>query len=773
MSKEKLYDNFKKSLEQKYNAVCFDIDGTLTIPHSKKVDERAVEMIANLLERKVPVVFITGRGEVGLKDLIMDIHNELLNKYKLNFKDLKRMYALTNDGARLFFTTTNDNNNIFNESIYISSQDQLKQLQLFNENIMKILKDRSLNNLCKVTYSEDSKNKGILNIRIVFESKNDKIINDIMCIIEEVKKNNKLNELVLTRGIYKDNIVIQIGTAKKNMAIEKVESIIGVPRNSMMRIGDCGDLKGNDYSMLNCEQGYSVEKTSGDLNSCFPVFDDNGNILNGVEATLFLVKKAKLLPTVCLEKANRSDFSLEYAKVEREIVNGRNKYLKLYNDIINEKFGTFFGINDLFDPSSGSIKIPMYEWSLIEHENPLFKLWNCKDAEKLMYSLRDDNNYLLRGSRTYYYLLANRRSENGNDYTSYEDIVEWYKSNLTFLNYAREAFNSAYSFEDIVSKKMILGILDNIRNIMLIIINYNINAQFADDNVLINLNSTDNSYINRLYECLYHNDYLMASMCFENDKNVTNEQIMTLLTVASKILEFDFNKFKKDIVDKDYSKDFRAYREIDNFAENFISFKLNNVTDDKILNAGVCGMCYGGLELPIISKIIKPNLRDILLLKFNKAVSGYKNKQLVELRKYNINNYGGLKKIGKIDSNKVILLDDNILTGKTMQLAINTLYDVEIAVENVNIVRYPSVNRLDQMFMANHTAVDYKLFFDYITGLSFPSPYSWRDENDFDLYKDSLGVFDLNRKKIVECLIKNHDYREQSEVHEFKRRLIK
>ena len=27
---KKLYYNFQKSLEQKYNAVCFDIDGTLT-----------------------------------------------------------------------------------------------------------------------------------------------------------------------------------------------------------------------------------------------------------------------------------------------------------------------------------------------------------------------------------------------------------------------------------------------------------------------------------------------------------------------------------------------------------------------------------------------------------------------------------------------------------------------------------------------------------------------------------------------------------------------
>ena len=40
-------------------------------------------------------------------------------------------------------------------------------------------------------------------------------------------------------------------------------------------------------------------------------------------------------------------------------------------------------------------------------------------------------------------------------------------------------------------------------------------------------------------------------------------------------------------------------------------------------------------------------------------------------------------------------------------------------------------------------------------------------------YIDSLGVFDLNRKKIIECLFKNHDYSENSEVGEFKRRIMK
>ena len=37
-----LFENYIKSLEQKYNAVCFDIDGTLTTENSKSIDRRAI-----------------------------------------------------------------------------------------------------------------------------------------------------------------------------------------------------------------------------------------------------------------------------------------------------------------------------------------------------------------------------------------------------------------------------------------------------------------------------------------------------------------------------------------------------------------------------------------------------------------------------------------------------------------------------------------------------------------------------------------------------------
>lgn len=82
------------------------------------------------------------------------------------------------------------------------------------------------------------------------------------------------------------------------------------------------------------------------------------------------------------------------------------------------------------------------------------------------------------------------------------------------------------------------------------------------------------------------------------------------------------------------------------------------------------------------------------------------------------------------------------------------------------------------MFLNGTSAIDFNLFFNYIYGLCFSSPYSWKDNewksNDGKIdYTDSFGVFDLNRKKIIECLVKNHDYRDESEAIEYKRRLIK
>lgn len=773
MSNE-LYYNFRKSLEQKYNAVCFDIDGTLTVKNSKRIDNRAINMIVELLKKKIPVVFITGRGETGLNDLKNDIYGAIVSSDNIAENDIRRIYVLTNDGARLFFSNNISFEEFLSENVYITTSDELEQLSKMDSII------KELNSDCfNVTYSKDLKTGTIINIRMVFNTNNSNIVEKNYETIKEIISSNQFEKIHLTRGFYKDNSVIQIGTTTKDKAIKRVERVIGVPKDSMIRIGDCGDVYGNDYSMLNCKQGYSVDKTSGAVDRCFPIFDENKNIISGVDATLELIKKSKILPTVCLEKADKLDYKFNFAIAEKNIVLGRKKLLNKYNDLINVNFGENDGIDSLFDKSSGSVIIPMYEWELVS-DSSLKDFWSSKENGHFKYLMRDNKNYLLRGSSTYYYLISNRKSENGKDVTSKKDVMNWHNNYIQFLD---NAFNAVLKTDDlniIINKKLLLGVLDNCRNALLVIMNHKLVSNNLNSNILLDISSNKNKDFFAIYNTLLEIEDSMSNMCFKNGFIINKDFVCNVIKQSKKILT---DNLSIEVITKDkqnYSKDYRTYREIDNFGENYTAVSLyqekRNDNDD-FINA--CGLSYGGIELPIIAKTIdKSRIESLLLLKFNREVSGYSNKQLLDLRNFNINEYGGLIDSHLFQNSHLDLFDDNVLTGKTLQLAINSLYDCNIDVKNICIVRYPGTNRIEQMFLDNTAAVDFHLFFDYIYGLCFSSPYSWKDnewkdKNGKVSYEDTLGVFDLNRKKIIECLIKNHDYSEESEVGEYKRRLVR
>lgn len=778
MERNILVENYLKSLEQKYNAVCFDIDGTLTARDTKNIDDRAIDMIIDLVVRKIPVVFITGRGETGLEDLKRDIYLRIKTSESITDTDMKRIYVLTNDGARLFYSNVISQEEFLGENVYITTEEELNQLLIVDQMIKEIKNKLENNDYFRITYSKDLKTNQILNVRMVFNTHDDGIINSMFDNIDKYIINNGLNGIHLTRGMYMDNPVIQIGTATKDKAIKRTEKIIGIPQNSMIRIGDCGDSRGNDYSMLNCNQGYSVDKTSGSNDSCFPIFDDYGNVLKGVEATLKLVKSAKILPTVSLEKADKDTYKYNLAKVESNIVSVRQSLLKKYNNLISSNFNNCNGIDDLFDKESGSIIIPMYEMELLQN-SPLKDFWISSENGSLIYSLRDNNNYLLRGSKTYYYFISNRISINRKDITSKEDVISWYKNNEKFLNYSINVILSTENLNNQINKKLLLGVLDNCRNILLVLINHYLVSNYFDKNILFDISLEGENRNNKLYNTIMEIERLMSGICFESQYIVDKEKTIEIINNTRKVLLNNMTQELEKDDEKDYSKNYRAYREIDNFAENYIAVSLYKEKCDNNRFANACGLSYGGIELPILAKIVDQNrIEKLLILKFNKEVSGYKNKQLLDLRKFNIKNFNGLINSEFFENSNVDLFDDNILTGKTLQIAINALYDCNINVNNICIVRYPSINRIDQMFLDNPSAVDYNLFFNYIYGLCFSSPYSWKDNNwknekgETD-YTDSLGVFDLNRKKIVECLIKNHDYKEESEVGEYRRSFIK
>lgn len=467
MENKIIFENYIKSLEQKYNAVCLDIDGTLTMKKSKDIDPRSIRMIIELLRKKIPVVFITGRGESGLNDFKSNIYEFLKNNKNITEDDIKRIYVLTNDGARLFYSKFISSEKFLNENSYITTKDELKELLKVNNLVKKIKEKTNLGKIFDLNYSRDLKTQDILNIRMLFDIEDNKIVDMLFDNISDYIYNSNLKSINLTRGFYKDRNVIQIATTTKDKAIRRAEKIIGVPENSMMRIGDCGDFRGNDYSILNCNQGYSVDKTSGSINSCFPIFDKKGNIMTGVEATLYLINNAKILPAVCLEKADKLNYKYNFSKAEKEIVLKKQKILSKYNRKLKNNFSDCCDIFDLFDKFSGSIKIPMYEMEFAQ-ENPLKELWLSTKNKNLNYSLKDDNNYLLRGSKTYYYFIANRISDNGKDITSKEDVINWYNNYLAFLTDAIYAISKTKDLNNQINKKFILGVMDNSRNVLLI-----------------------------------------------------------------------------------------------------------------------------------------------------------------------------------------------------------------------------------------------------------------------------------------------------------------
>lgn len=779
MNSKLMFENYKNSLKQKYNAICLDIDGTITTKGSKYVDSRVIEMIIELLNKKIPIVFITGRGETGLNDLITDIYTHINKDKRITNSELKRIYVLTNDGARLFYSEDTSRESFLKKSVYVSSEEELKQLLDFNYFICDYRIKNSLENYFDITYSKDYSSNTILNVRLVFKTKDEKIINLIFDELNDCIGLNNYNNIFLTRGIYKDNAVIQAGTAKKDIAICRTEKIIGVPQNSMLRIGDCGDIRGNDFEMLNCKQGYSVDKISENTNACFPIYNEDGRILKGIDATLFLLKNAKILPTICLKKAERCSYVQNFAKIERKIVHGRKQLLSKFNCAINNNFNDINGIDSIFDKYSGSIKIPMYEWYLLGN-NPLKELWASTNDGLLKYSIRDDENYLLRGSTTYYYYLANRISNNRNDNTSKLDVINWHINYINFLNDAYNAFSQTKDINDSINRKMVLGILDNCRNILLIILNQKLSSNYHDKNIILDISSVINKDFYNCYQALLLIDKLMSNICFETDYKINCNEIEESIINTKNILINNLSIEKNSKEMNDYSKIYRAYREIDNFGENYVAVSLYSENCNELNNiSNSCGMSYGGIELPIISKIINQNkLEKIMMLKFNKAVSGYTNKQLIDLRNFNIEDFGGIIGINDIKNSNIDLFDDNVLTGKTLQLAINSLYDFNVNIKNICVVRYPGINRIDQMFFPTTSAIDFNLFFDYIYGLCFSSPYSWKDdewknENGWVDYRDSIGVFDVNRRKIIEYLVKNHDFKENSEVGEYKRRLLK
>ena len=175
-------------------------------------------------------------------------------------------------------------------------------------------------------------------------------------------------------------------------------------------------------------------------------------------------------------------------------------------------------------------------------------------------------------------------------------------------------------------------------------------------------------------------------------------------------------------------------------------------------NLYVLGLNYGSIELIAIADIIleRKEIKHIsgnIMKKFRKVYVEAANKQ------NNIIN----NKIEKISY--YIIVDENIMTGKTLENAKDYLENFTLKLLDTIIIKYPTIARIKNIANVEESA--YIELLKKIKGMLVPTYYSKLCEyrNDFIFpYMDKLGTFDLYKYELLKNLYKNGEYIEESAV---------
>ena len=442
----------------------------------------------------------------------------------------------------------------------------------------------------------------------------------------------------------------------------------------------------------------------------------------------------------------------------------KSKQKEKYNRIIKERFNVPNGLDDIYEWNTGSVYFKDYELELMG-DNKLKKLFLTKNADgSYLYALPLDTGMMMRGVDTYYYFIA--RTSRFKSY-SYNHINEWYRNYSKFLI---ESLNiiSDYEINNQYDLRMLLALVDNVRNYILLLLNSElvINGGYKNNIYYID-ESKDNAIDNyaKLVD-LYQN--IINSICLgtklENSVKSSIEELIKKTLIMSKKTVYKIRKQPKIILKKCLCKN----REMDHYFENLMgcdyAFNSTSINDDEI---NLISLLYGGLELPFIVKNANliPSKINIGLSYQDKG--DYLTRQKVDKYEYvDLDN----KEYGSVNRRlSTIILDDNIMSGVTMQLLYNDLKYHDYNIKCLMGLRHPDLNRLAQIKHFNQV-VNIDLVDKYIYGFLFETPYTKIAENTNynNLFTNRLNFYSVPSKVFLESMYLNGLFKIDSEVDIFK-----
>lgn len=791
----KCVNALKEAFNTCYYSVCLDIDGTICQEGENEVSDDIIDALTNLVKAGVIICFITGRGR-SVKAILKSIVLTIMERNKdISFNMFRRWYCIIHNGVSLLSTIGYEINDFLAYSNKLISEDDIEKYgvevnakieDLFRSSLSML--EREMNENEYQIQFEDA------GTRFVFYNPSIKI-KELKDYLEMLITDLRTTlDLEILQSSYKGNVVLEYSVCNKGQAIANLEQFLGIPKSSMLRIGDQGKKGGNDFEMLDCKQGFTVHEMSDNPCACFPFLDlVDYNIEKGPHAAAHLLEYFTVATAICLEKPNIERYRVNLASVEKQAAIKSKEYLYKYSNItsawmkgrdLNQP-----SIYNIFDVQSGAVKFKNFEWELIP-DNNLFKKLFMKRGDgpcgenrpNLLYSLMTDTSIILRGPYNYYYGLCYRKDKEIK--TSEDDVLElyinWIEAFRCFINDAHNAICSIDTnllFQDEYNRKFLFGIMDSIRNMLLTLLNAVIEKEAENSIVIWHITKEkENEVAGKLYNMTYNHTMFMYKLLFGGLYPFALEDYIVLFEEISIFFEREsMDDILQSLLVQDSKKNFfRVWREIDVFVENVMAVDIamtefgHSIKDFDKSNVVVHGIRYGSIEIPIICQIIG-DLLGINIIPSFVGIPGKYDEKHSSLESF-IEKYGS-SKINQFfnDQNVInILADDNLMTGRTIQILINNLAKNKCYPDGIIIIRYPSVNRIPHMVLDNHGCPNVDLFFNLIKGLVSSTPYSRLFLPQIEAsrrYLDETNVFNKCRQRIVRYLYKNGIFEKDSEVY--------
>lgn len=473
-----------------------------------------------------------------------------------------------------------------------------------------------------------------------------------------------------------------------------------------------------------------------------------------------IIQEYNILPKLFIENIDIDKYKVKLAKIglDKDEIYLQEKHK--IDEIINKNFDVFRGLDSIYEKYTGAVYFNDNEWSLIS-DNSLKRLFEKKENNSYKYMLPLDDGNILRGADIYYFFASDVNKYSG---PTRAQINKWNMNCKFFLSDCIKSLNN-FEVENNYDIRLLLAVIDNIRNLVLLLINVRILTTYRDNSFIINTDEFEkDKYLKLLVSFIYKYQTLIQKICFHKTTKNLVRDISELCKQISGCIDIIVNQVYS--LDNQYTinRCFNPLREVDNYFENYIVLKYVSKYIPKV-NVSLIGILYGGLELPFILNCFINKRGNVSLVYQNKGKyldRQRSSKDTSQFNMKNINNYNYF-------NTKNYLLDDNVMSGLTTQHIMNELIKLNCEVTGQITIRHPNINRLAQLKYFD-CAVNLNVIDKFYLGALANTPYSKikEDTNHDNMFVNELNIFSVTTELFLKALYINNSFIKNSEVDIFR-----